>query len=294
MQKLLITGASGFLGWNLCQIARAEWEVHGIYDRHPIAIPGVHLDRVDLTDLDLVTAHIDRIAPDAMIHTAAAANPNFCQDYPDRSYQINVAASQLLATICAQANIPFVFTSTDLVFDGTQPPYLETDPVAPINTYGEHKVAAEQAILAADPQAIVCRMPLMFGIAPPTATSFIQPWIAALQSDRSLQLFVDEFRTPVSAITAANGLLMALKHATGIVHLGGKERISRYDFGCLLAEVFNFDVALLLPIYQRDLQMAAPRAADVSLDSTRAIALGYDVPSLRSELESIRLSLSKG
>jgi dTDP-4-dehydrorhamnose reductase len=291
MQKLLITGASGFLGWNLCQIARAEWEVHGIYDRHPIEIPAVHVDRVDLTDIALVTAHLDRIAPDAIIHTAAASSPNFCQAHPAQSYQINVAAAQLLATICAKANIPFVFTSTDLVFDGRQPPYRETDPVAPINIYGEQKVAAEQAIFAAYPQAIICRMPLMFGIAPPTATSFIQPWIAALQADRILPLFVDEFRTPVSAATAANGLLMALQRATGIVHLGGKERISRYDFGGLLAEVFNFDSALLLPSYQRDSQMAAPRAADVSLDSNWAISLGYSLPSLRSELESIRLAL---
>ncbi len=291
MQKLLVTGASGFLGWNLCQVACAEWEVHGIYDRHPILIPGVHLHQVDLTKIELLTAEIDSIAPDAIVHTAAASSPNFCQAHPAQSYQINVAAARLLAEICAKANIPFVFTSTDLVFDGTQPPYLETDPVSPINIYGKQKVAAERVILAADPQAIICRMPLMFGIAPPTATSFIQPWLTALQSDRSLQLFVDEFRTPVSAVTAAHGLLMALQHACGMIHLGGKERISRYEFGCLLAQVFNFDLALLLPVYQRDLQMTAPRAADVSLDSSKAISLGYKLPSLRHELESIRLAI---
>ena len=291
MQKLLITGASGFLGWNLCQVARTEWEVHGIYDQHPIDIPEVQLHQIDLTSIDVVRAEIERIAPDAVIHAAAASSPNFCQTHPQHSYRINVTASQLLAQICAQAKISLVFTSTDLVFDGTKPPYLETDLVSPINIYGEQKVAAEREILAAYPQATICRMPLMFGIAPPTATSFIQPWIAALKSDRSLQLFVDEFRTPVSGITAATGLLMALKQTSGIIHLGGKERISRYDFGRLLAEVFNFDLSLLLPIYQRDLQLTAPRAADVSLDSNKAIALGYNLPSLRSELASISLAL---
>jgi dTDP-4-dehydrorhamnose reductase len=290
MQKLLITGASGFLGWNLCQVARTEWEVHGIYDRHSINIPEVQLHQIDLTSIDVVRAEIERIAPDAVIHAAAASSPNLCQTRPQQSYRINVIAAQLLAQICAQAKIPLVFTSTDLVFDGTKPPYLETDLVSPINIYGEQKVAAEREILAAYPQATICRMPLMFGIAPPTATSFIQPWIAALKSDRSLQLFVDEFRTPVSANTAANGLLMALQYP-GIIHLGGKERISRYEFGRLLAEVFNLDLALLSPIYQRDLQMTAPRAADVSLDSNKAIALGYNLPSLRSELESISLAL---
>jgi dTDP-4-dehydrorhamnose reductase len=287
VQKLLITGASGFLGWNLCQIARSQWETHGFYHQHSIEIANVQLDRVDLTDIDLLTVAIDRIAPDAIIHTAAASNPNFCQQQPDLSQRINVTASQALAQICADAKIPLVFTSTDLVFDGTQAPYLETDPVSPLNIYGEQKVAAERAILATYNRAVICRMPLMFGNAPPTATSFIQPWLTALSVGQSLQLFVDEFRTPVSATTAAKGLLLALTAPPGIIHLGGSERISRYEFGKLMADVFGLDRALLVPIYQKDLVMAAPRAADVSLDSTKAIELGYAPSSLREDLLSI-------
>jgi dTDP-4-dehydrorhamnose reductase len=287
MQKLLVTGASGFLGWNLCQLARAEWEVIGTYHRQPIQIADVNIAAIDLTDPDLVKAEIDRLAPDALIHTAAASSPNFCQAHPAESALINVTASRLLAEICAAAKIPFVFTSTDLVFDGTRPPYRETDPVTPINIYGAQKVAAEREILTANPQAKICRMPLMFGIAPPTANSFVQPWLKALAAGQSLQLFVDEFRTPVSAITAAKGLLLALKLPPGIIHLGGNERISRYEFGKLLAEIFEYDLSLLSPISQQDLPMAAPRAADVSLDSTKAIEFGYQLPSLRSELESI-------
>lgn len=286
MQKLLVTGASGFLGWNLCQLARSEWEVVGTYDRQQIEISGVELQQLDLTDIDRVAQEIARIAPDVVIHTAAASSPNFCQSHPAQSHQINVVASDRLARICASARIPFVFTSTDLVFDGTQPPYLETDRVSPINIYGTQKVAAEQAILSVYPQASICRMPLMFGMAPPTASSFIQPWIKALQSPASLQLFTDEFRTPVGAVTAAQGLLMAID-IPGILNLGGGERVSRYEFGKLLAEVFEFDLSLLSPISQQDLPMAAPRAADVSLDSTKAIALGYNLPTLRQELVAI-------
>jgi dTDP-4-dehydrorhamnose reductase len=287
VQKLLITGASGFLGWNLCQVARSQWETHGLYYQHAIEIADIQLHQVDLTDSELVTATIDRIAPDAIVHTAAASSPNFCQQQPQLSHQINVTASQTLAQICATAKIPLVFTSTDLVFDGTHAPYLETAPVAPLNIYGEQKVAAERAILATCDRAVICRMPLMFGNVPLTATSFIQPWFKALRERQQLQLFVDEFRTPVSGTTAAKGLLMALAAPPGILNLGGGERISRYEFGLLMAEVFGFDRSLLSPISQQDLVMAAPRAADVSLDSTKAIGLGYELPSLRQELASI-------
>jgi dTDP-4-dehydrorhamnose reductase len=287
VQKLLITGASGFLGWNLCQIARADWEVHGTHTRHPIEIPGVELHSIDLTDLDAVDRQIATLAPDAILHTAAASQPNFCQQHPELSHRINVTASAHLAKICHDRQIPFVFTSTDLVFDGTKAPYRETDPVAPLNIYGEQKVAAEREILAAYSRASICRMPLMFGIAPPSATSFIQPWIKSLAAGESLKLFVDEFRTPVSATTAAKGLLLALQTTPGTINLGGKERISRYDFGLLLADIFGLDRSLILPIYQKDLQMAAPRAADVSMDVSKALALGYDLPPLRSELADI-------
>jgi dTDP-4-dehydrorhamnose reductase len=287
MQKILVTGASGFLGWNLCQVARSEAEVYGTYCQQPIEIPGVKIQPIDLTDRDAVHRAIDRIAPDAIIHTAAASSPNFCQSNPELSTQINVRASQRLAAICASAKIPFVFTSTDLVFYGDKAPYVETDPVDPINVYGEQKLTAEREILAADPTASICRMPLMFGMAPATATSFIQPWLRSLALGESLKLFVDEYRTPVSAITAAKGLLLAMDRSPGIIHLGGRERVSRYEFGLLLAERFGFDSALIQPIYQRDLPMAAPRAADVSMDSLKAIELGYHVPELRTELAAL-------
>lgn len=291
MQKLLVTGASGFLGWNLCQIARTDWEVYGTYTRHPIEIPDIQIRSIDLTDLDATARTISELSPDAVIHTAAASQPNFCQNHPELSYRINVTASQHLAKICHDAQIPFVFTSTDLVFDGTKAPYRETDPVAPLNIYGEQKVTAERKILEVYPRASICRMPLMFGMVPPNATSFIQPWIESLQAGEGLKLFVDEFRTPVSARTAAQGLLLVLQITPGTINLGGKERISRYDFGLLLADVFGFDSSLISPIYQKDLQMAAPRAADVSMDISKALALGYNLPPLRGELEVMMRSI---
>jgi dTDP-4-dehydrorhamnose reductase len=298
MQKLLITGASGFLGWNLCQVAQSDWEVHGTYNRHPVSIPvsipdppELNSHQIDLTDADLLETAIDRIAPDAIIHLAAASSPNFCQAHPVESARINIETSRQLAKISAHLSIPFVFTSTDLVFDGTKAPYTETDPVTPINIYGEQKVTAEREVLAAYPQATICRMPLMFGNVPPAGTSFIQPWLKALADRQNLQLFVDEFRTPVSATTAARGLLLALAKSPGILNLGGNERISRYEFGKLLAEVFELDSSLISPSSQKDLVMAAPRAADVSLDSSKAIELGYAPLSLRQELELVRLQV---
>ncbi|MBD2180118.1 SDR family oxidoreductase [Aerosakkonema funiforme] len=288
MKKLLVTGCSGFLGWNLCHIAKQQWQVYGTYLSKSVDIPDINIVKADLRDFEELKRLFAEIQPDAVIHTAAQSNPNFCQNHPDESYQINVTASLNIAGLCADYSIPCAFTSTDLVFNGLNPPYRETDSISPVNIYGEQKVMAERGMLERYPKTAICRMPLMFGIAPPGATSFIQPFIKILREGKELSLFIDEFRTPVSGTTAASGLLLALKQVEGIIHLGGKERVSRYEFGRLMAEVLQLPQENLKACLQKDVPMAAPRPADVSLDSSKAFALGYQPLSLREELEALK------
>lgn len=286
-QNLLVTGASGFLGWNLCQHAAAQWQVYGTYLSHSIAIPEVTTLKVDLRDFESLKHLFAQINPGAVIHTAAQSSPNTCQDSPHQAYAINVTASLNLARLSAELEIPLAFTSTDLVFDGQDAPYREPDPVCPVNLYGEQKAIAEQKILECYPNAAICRMPLMFGVAPLTASSFMQPFLKRLRAGEELRLFADEFRTPVSALTAAKGLLLAL-NMRGLLHLGGKERLSRYQFGRLMTEVLQLPQEKLTACLQKDVPMAAPRPTDVSLDSSKAFALGYQPLSLKEALEHLR------
>lgn len=287
MKKLLITGASGLLGWHLCQLAKQEWQVYGTYFSHYLEIPGVKMLKVNLTHFQELKSIFSQIQPAAVIHTAAQSQPNYCQLHPQESYIINVTTSCNIAGLCADYAIPCAFTSTDLVFDGLNPPYREKDIVCPINIYSEQKVQAEQGMLARYPLTTVCRMPLMFGRETPTAKSFIQPFIQILKQGKELSLFIDEFRTPVSATTAAKGLLLALEKTNNCIHLGGKERISRYEFGRLLVEVFQLPIEKLKSCRQEDVKMAAPRPTDVSLDSSQAFALGYQPLSIKAELETL-------
>jgi dTDP-4-dehydrorhamnose reductase len=288
MKKLLVTGVSGFLGWHLAQLAQGEWDVYGTYLAHTVQVPNTKLSKVDLTNFVELKQLFQEIQPDAVIHTAAQSSPNFCQANPDICYPINVTASHNLAGLCADANIPCVFTSSDNVFDGLNPPYRETDAVCPINYYGEQKVLAEEGMQARYPATAICRMPLMFGAATPTAKSFIQPFIEILRAEKELKLFTDEIRTTVSATTAAKGLLMALEKVQGYLHLGGKERISRYEIGCLLIEVLQLPATGIQRCKQQDFLMAAPRPPDVSLDSSWAFSLGYAPLSVREELEILQ------
>lgn len=290
MKRMLLTGAGGFLGWNICRLASREWEIYGTVFSHRIEIPGVKVFPADLRDSGALTRLMDAIQPHAVIHTAAISDVNFCQERPLESRRINVDAAATLARLCGERDISCLFTSSDLVFDGKNAPYGEDDPVSPLNVYGEQKVRAEEEMLKVCPRVIICRMPLMFGEAGPVARSFLQPMMEAMKNRRPLRLFTDELRTPLSADDAVRGLLLALARAEGILHLAGTERISRYDFGVLAREVFRFSMkdAPLIPCLQKDVDTPAPRPSDVSLKISKALRLGFNPTPLRDALIALR------
>lgn len=285
--RLLVTGASGFLGWTLARLAAREHRVFGAFHAHPVEIPGVTTTCLDLCDYAALKEAFSAIKPDAIIHTAALGAPNACQEDPGLARRINVEASLNLAGLAADHGVAFAFTSTDLVFDGLHPPYTEDSPVSPVSRYAETKVLAEEGILARHPQAGVFRLPLMFGPPSPWSQNFAQSFLRDLRAGKELKLFTDEKRTPVSSLAAATGLLRFTGRHAGRLHLGGRESVSRYDLGRRMAEVLSIAHARLTPIRQRDLPMAAPRPPDVSLDSARAYQLGYDPPPLDEDLQAL-------
>jgi dTDP-4-dehydrorhamnose reductase len=289
-QKILITGATGFLGWYLCAAAQKEWEVYGTTHSKSTNIPHIQLLLIDLTNAVAVAELFQTVQPDAVIHAAALSQPNACEVQPEASWKINVQASWHIAEHCAALDIPCVFTSTDQVFDGQRGNYCETDPVAPVNRYGEHKVLAEEGMRSRHAKTIICRLPLMFG-ATPHAPSFLQGFVANLRQGGTLQLFTDEYRTPASGESIAQGILLALASNIPCWHLGGLERCSRYEFGQHLIEIMQLPADLLQPCLRATMPMSAPRPADVSFDSSLAFSQGYQPLGIKQELQKLKINL---
>jgi len=286
-KRLLVTGISGFLGWHVAHFKQKEWEIIGTYHKHLATFPNVKSTALDLSDEVQLQRILGALRPHAILHLAAASNPNFCEKHEAISYQVNVEASIFLAKIAKDMDIPFLFTSTDLVFDGQRSPYHEDDITNPVSIYAKHKIMAEDGIQKVNKSATIARLPLMYGL-PQNGKGFMSDWLMKLKEGEAVYAFTDEYRTAVDAFSAVEGLFLLLnKKVSGLWHLGGRERMSRYDFAEKVAQRLGLYEDLVIPSLQEEVQMPANRPPDVSLDSGRAYDLGYQPRKTRDALDAL-------
>jgi len=217
-----ITGAGGLIGSYLQRTAPAPWTTRALTRQD-----------VDLTDQSAVERRFHDERPALVIHSAALSKSVACEKDPLLARKLNVEVTEHLATLAA--GIPFLFFSTDLVFDGKRGNYDEAAPVNPLSVYGHTKAEAEQIVLR-NPRHTVLRTSLNAGISPTRDRGFNEEMRAAWESGRTLNLFVDEFRCPIPAIVTARAVWSLLDNrATGLFHVAGAERLSRVDTGHALA-----------------------------------------------------------
>ncbi len=290
MNNLLVTGASGFLGWNLCRNVKSEWNVTGVLGSQNLSMPGAEMVSADLSDPAAIESLFTSVTPDAVVHAGAMSHPADVDARPELSHRVNVLASIHIARLCAESKIPMVFTSTGLVFDGTKAPYTEDDPLCPPNLYGRQKAEAETRILDIHPQAAVCRMAWTFGPPAPKNSSLIQPMLEAARGGEEMREFSDISCRPTSVRAVMQGIMLAVSDGwNGVWHLCGIETVSRYEFARILFDVYEIPEANLKPRSRLELE-GPPRPPDTSLDSSKAIARGYDPQSIAEELRILRKS----
>jgi dTDP-4-dehydrorhamnose reductase len=270
LKTIWVTGAGGLIGNYLIQSAPAFVPGAGVV--------GLTRARLDLADFAAVRAEFRRHPPQLIIHCAALSQSPACQAEPALARRMNVEVTAVLATLAAE--IPLMFLSSDLVFDGRSGNYVESDPVNPLSVYAETKVAAEQVVLA-NPRHTVLRLSLNGGTSPTGERGFNEQMRRAWQVGRTLRLFRDEFRCPMPAQVTARAIWeLAVQPRTGLYHLAGSERLSRWQIGQLIAARWP---QLNPRIESASLKeySGAPRAPDTSLNSNKAKQLlSFPLPAL--------------
>jgi dTDP-4-dehydrorhamnose reductase len=255
-----ITGARGLIGNYLVRTApmsASQWRVRALTR-----------DQLDLLDSTAVRREFEKEKPRLVIHCAAVSTIAEVQNNPELAWQVNVEVTRRLAELAAE--IPFVFFSTDLVFDGRKGNYVETDVPHPLHLYGETKAAAEEIVLR-NSRHLLIRTSINGGISPSGNRAFNEQLRRAMQqAGPGMKLFTDEFRSPVPAIETARAVWdLTGKKCAGIYHVAGAEKLSRWQIGRLLVNRWPELGAKIEPASARDFP-GPPRAPDTSLDISKA------------------------
>lgn len=268
--KILVTGATGFLGRDVAARLSAE---HAVVAAGGRTAPAGGI-RLDLRDADSLRRVLADAAPDCVVHLAAYREPDFCEDHPDETRALNTAP---VAAMCRQ--LPpaarLVFISTDYVFDGDTPSYREDSPRRAVNVYGQSKIEAEDHVLRR-PGSLVVRIPLLVGAGPTFHSSgFLWQIVSALRdpNPQEADAVLRRFPTWIRDVAEAIAFLVD-RGTTGVVHYSGAEGLTRHDMIAQAADVLGAARTHIRPS-DRVVPRRAVRPRDSQLATDRIRSLGF-------------------
>lgn len=253
--RVFIVGASGFVGRIMFEYLSREHETYGSFYSNPVK----RLIHLDMTDLNAVKEILISLKPDVIIQPAANPNVEYCEEHPMETWQVNVEGSENLIETAREIGAKFVYFSSDYVFDGTDGPYSEDDVPNPINEYGLQKLAVEKLIKKSLDNYLIIRITVVYGWES-QGKNFVMGLIKNLKNCDFIKVPCDQIGSP----TYVNNMVQAVKELveadkTGIYHVVGTDVMDRYIFAKNVAEIFELDENLLIPITTNQLGQKAKR-----------------------------------
>lgn len=296
MTRLLVTGVSGLLGINLALDATLRGiEVVGWTNTR--ALKGVPFEQasVSLEELAVLPNSLRESQVDAVIHCAAIANLDLAQQSPGLAMRVNAEAPAVLADAAKSLGIPFVQISTDAVFDGSRGSYVESDHPNPQNTYAQSKLAGEQAVRQAYPEALIARV-VFYGWSLTGKRSLAEFFYNNLSQGKQVNGFTDSIFSPLYVRDLADLLLDALeKRLKGTYHFFSSESLSKYEFGVHLAERFGLDAGLIQPVDTAQGELRTQRSLNLSIDPSKLRNdLVRQLPTIAAGLERLYVDAGNG
>jgi dTDP-4-dehydrorhamnose reductase len=271
MDTLLITGISGFVGWNLAQRLRSGYRIYGTYLDHPVDLDSVETLAFDFTHFDKIEKLCSAIRPKAIVHTAALSHTDHCETHHKEALTLNTFGTRELAKAACHLGVKLIYLSTDLVFNGEKGMYSEADTPAPLSYYAKTKYLGELEIMNNSSFYVTLRLSLLYGRGNGWNQNFLERMEEQASRNSKLSLFTDQFRTPLFVEDTIYAIDRFIEDKTlkGLFHLGGPERMSRFQFGELFCKIFGFPQTLLVPSRLADSKMIAPGSRDFSLKSNK-------------------------
>lgn len=263
--RILVTGASGLLGLNLCLHLADDYPIFGILHSKELLNPPFQTFSCDLNDDRSLESLIKMVRPDLIINCAAMANVDACESQPEEANRINALMPGNLAVQCKKKGIRFAHISTDAVFDGKMGDYTEEDTPNPLSVYARTKLEGERNVTAEYPEAIIARVNF-YGFSLSGKRSLAEFFLNNLKAGSPVNGFVDVLFCPLYVTDLVDILLsMVAKELKGLYHVVSSESLSKYAFGVKIAERFGFDKNLIQPKSVTDGGLLAARSPRLTL-----------------------------
>jgi dTDP-4-dehydrorhamnose reductase len=293
--RILVTGASGLLGLNLCLRMTGTHTIVGV-DRSKLAGTPFDLVQADLLEARACSRLLDEVHPDAIIHTAANADVDACESDPVGARLLNAEFPGHLAELCAKRGVRLIHISTDAVFDGTKDGmYVEDDVPNPISVYARTKLDGERNVLSANPDAIVARVNF-FGWSLSGTRSLVEFFYNNLSAGKQVNGFTDVWFCTMFVGDLADTLIgMLEKGLLGLYHVVGSEALTKYDFGIRIARQFGFDPGLVIPKSVDESGLSARRSHNLRLSIHKlSTDLGPEIPGVSTGIEKFYTQARQG
>jgi dTDP-4-dehydrorhamnose reductase len=211
--KVMILGADGMLG-------------HDLREVFSDAICFTH-NELDITNRQLVIDAITENSPDIVINAAAYTKVDQAEDEFELAFEVNGYASGYIAEGCSRAGAKLIHYSTDYVFDGTKPEYIESDKTNPINAYGRSKLLGEQQIAKNTDNYMIIRTSWLFG---KYGRNFVDTMLRLSPQMEKVRVVNDQFGRPTYTTDLARKTAKILYGEPGIYHITNDGTCTWYEF----------------------------------------------------------------
>lgn len=287
MKSILVTGGSGFFGTHLAIKASLYWKTYVLYNSNPIFLHGIECIKADITNKDEVIRIVQKISPDVIIHSAALINLIFCENNQEIVWRTNVLGTANIAMAAELTGAKIIYISTDQVFNGNLGNYSEVDRPDPKSYYGKTKLEGENIVASTNSNYCIARLSLLYGWSLNKSKCFSELIIGYLKEGKKIDLFTDEYRTPIYINNACEIICDLAKgeYSNEIYHISGSQRINRYEFGLLLADIFNLKKDLIIPVAMNGISQYKDRPRDCSLNNKKVLM------AFKSKLLSLEVGL---